>query len=633
MAHRLPEFEDEKDKWQAYLVKVEAYFEANDVKDDAKQRALLVAALGTRTIEILNGKVAPRKPNALTYKEVVQTLNSYYDPVPNAISESFKFFHRCQQEGESVHAFIVAIRQMAHNCNFGTMLDRMMRDRIVCGVRSKNVQKQLLAKKDLNLEEAEALALAAESAERDSQGIVRDQEQARLLKLSGQYESRAKSQGVQQCKCCGRRGHKTNACRLIKRKCYKCARPGHLARMCAANEPSKLLAVTAQATESEESDSSASQIWSLTTTRSLIPPIRKSFAWNGIEIMMDIDTGSPVRVIPKSIYKLHSHRWPQLQKAEVQLSCYLGKLPLLGALTMPVYYDGTTVQCSLTVLDCNGPSLCGRDLLKKLTDERIQVLSVYSTAPVPKQALEDVPMLLQQHSDLFTEGAGLMKGPPARLHIKAGANPKFFKESGDDFWQGLLAYRSAPLEDGRSPGELLQGRRLRANLPDFHEVPCTEVKKHCQHAQGKPLPKLSRGDVVRLRGTRTWSRKARVRGTQAPRSYQLVTEDGQVLRRNRKHLIRTDEPYDETSSEDGDDTTETSTPVDNPQVPAMHSSAGSTSQASESSRTTAGAQQCPANTEGRPTPDSVLTPAPRRSSRNTRPPQRLRYDEAFNQIA
>nr|XP_054926490.1 uncharacterized protein LOC129384900 [Dermacentor andersoni] len=185
MAHRLPEFEDEKDKWQAYLVKVEAYFEANDVKDDAMQRALLVAALGTRTIEILNGKVAPRKPNALTYKEVVQTLNSYYDPVPNEISESFKFFHRCQQEGESVHAFIVAIRQMAHNCNFGTMLDRMIRVRIVGGVRSKNAQKQLLAKKDLNLEEAEARALAAESAERDSQGIVTDQEQARWLKLSG----------------------------------------------------------------------------------------------------------------------------------------------------------------------------------------------------------------------------------------------------------------------------------------------------------------------------------------------------------------------------------------------------------------------------------------------------------------
>ncbi|XP_049272094.1 uncharacterized protein LOC125758688 isoform X2 [Rhipicephalus sanguineus] len=28
------------------------------------------------------------------------------------------------------------------------------------------------------------------------------------------------------------------------------------------------------------------------------------------------------------------------------------------------------------------------------------------------------------------------------------------QDSGDDFWLGLLAYRSTPLEDGRSPGEL-----------------------------------------------------------------------------------------------------------------------------------------------------------------------------------
>lgn len=428
MAHQLPEFEDAKDKWQAYLVKVEAYFEANDVKDDAKKRALLVAALGTKTIEILNGKVAPKKPNALTYAEVVQTLNSYYDPVPNEISESFKFFHRCQQEGESVHAFIVAIRQMAQNCNFSTMLDRMIRDRIVCGVRSKNLQKQLLAKKDLNLQEAEALALAAESAERDSQGITSDKEQASLLKLSAQYESRAKTAGVQQCNCCGKQGHRTNACRLIQRRCFKCTRRGHLARMCAVNDKtSRMLAVTAQATETEDSDNSASQIWSLTTKRSLIPPIRKEFAWNGIQVTMDIDTGSPVCVIPKSIYETYCHQWPQLQKSELQLSCYLGRLPLLGAITMPVSYEGTTVQCTLTVLDCEGPSLCGRDLLKKLTDECIQVLNVYPQPSRSSQAQEVIPKLLQKNADLFTEGTGLMKGPPARLHIKTGSTPKFFK--------------------------------------------------------------------------------------------------------------------------------------------------------------------------------------------------------------
>ncbi|XP_075739747.1 uncharacterized protein LOC142785177 [Rhipicephalus microplus] len=158
MALKLPDFAEETDKWQAYLVKIDAYFEANEVTDDAKKRALLVAALGSRTVEILCGRIAPQKPSSLSYEEVVSTLNEHYDPSPNEISESFKFFHRNQQEGESVQAFIVEIRKLAHNCNFSSMLERMLRDRIVCGVRSKNLQKQLLAKKDLTLAEAEALA-------------------------------------------------------------------------------------------------------------------------------------------------------------------------------------------------------------------------------------------------------------------------------------------------------------------------------------------------------------------------------------------------------------------------------------------------------------------------------------------
>nr|XP_037270352.1 uncharacterized protein K02A2.6-like [Rhipicephalus microplus] len=70
-------------------------------------------------------------------------------------------------------------------------------------------------------------------------------------------------------------------------------------------------------------------------------------------------------------------------------------------------------------------------------------------------------------------------------------------DSGDDFWLGLLAYRSTPLEDGRSPGELLQRRRLRANLPDFSTVTATDVKKHSQAQGGRPLPPLQKGVVVR----------------------------------------------------------------------------------------------------------------------------------------
>ena len=78
-------------------------------------------------------------------------------------------------EGESVHAFLVEIRRIADNCNFGSMLDHMRRDRIVCGVRSSILQKQLLAKRELTLEEAEALAVSAETAENDAKKYLRSQ--------------------------------------------------------------------------------------------------------------------------------------------------------------------------------------------------------------------------------------------------------------------------------------------------------------------------------------------------------------------------------------------------------------------------------------------------------------------------
>lgn len=80
-----------------------------------------------------------------------------------------------------MHAFLVEIRRLAHNCNFLPMLDRMLRDRIVCGVRARNLQKPLLAKRDYKLQEAEALAFAAESAESDAQNINQENGQAKVL--------------------------------------------------------------------------------------------------------------------------------------------------------------------------------------------------------------------------------------------------------------------------------------------------------------------------------------------------------------------------------------------------------------------------------------------------------------------
>uniref|UniRef100_A0A023G6Z5 Putative gypsy nogag n=1 Tax=Amblyomma triste TaxID=251400 RepID=A0A023G6Z5_AMBTT len=207
------------------------------------------------------------------------------------------------------------------------------------------------------------------------------------------------------------------------------------------------------------------------------------------------------------------------------------------------------------------------------------------------------------------------------------------EHSQEDFWLGLLAYRCTPLEDGRSPGELLQGRCLRANLPDFGAVQTTVVKKHHQKSSGKPLPPLAEGSVVRI-WDRTWSKKGTVVGTAAPRSYKVQTEDHRVFRRNRRHLLQTREKGAADTSDDDSDSSERE--PDNPGQSARNISPGATIRTSADSPRQQSATDSPVlGGPGNHVPLALPgpTPVPRRSARTVKPPQRLQYDADFNQIA
>ncbi|KAG0445005.1 hypothetical protein HPB47_005350 [Ixodes persulcatus] len=128
--------------------------------------------------------------------------------------------------------------------------------------------------------------------------------------------------------------------------------------------------------------------------------------------------------------------------------------------------------------------------------------------------------------------------PDEPLSIRTVPNHPWSRVAAD------LFQHSAPLEDGRSPAELLMGRELRTLLPDFTGSPASLVRKHVQNeTKGRQLAPLQQGDIVR--------------GLVAPRSYMVLTEDGRILRRNRQHLRKTPEGFsisiNDSDSEDGND--------------------------------------------------------------------------------
>lgn len=126
-------------------------------------------------------------------------------------------------------------------------------------------------------------------------------------------------------------------------------------------------------------------------------------------------------------------------------------------------------------------------------------------------------------------------------------------EGEKDFWLGVLNYRTTPLEDGWTPGELLMGRRLRSRVPDFSRTPGAQVRKHKQNDGGHCLRALRPGDIVRVASPTGWIVKAKVLRQVAPRSYDVISEDNRVFRRNSQHLKQTQESFSLRGDSDDDE--------------------------------------------------------------------------------
>ena len=127
------------------------------------------------------------------------------------------------------------------------------------------------------------------------------------------------------------------------------------------------------------------------------------------------------------------------------------------------------------------------------------------------------------------------------------------KESNQDLYKGLLAYRNTPQNASlKSPAQLLMGRRLSEPLlvhpsamtDDDNDAEINaklaeqERQQQTYNRQSRALSELPLGAPVRIQHhtEKDWGTKAVVTNQVGPRSYELTTSDGAVLRRNRVQL-------------------------------------------------------------------------------------------------
>ncbi|XP_072179813.1 uncharacterized protein [Diadema setosum] len=124
--------------------------------------------MGAREYGLLKSLEAPKKLSELKLSEIDEVLKQHYNPKPPVMLERFKFYQRNQRSDETISTYFAELKKMAESCDFDTFRSQALRDRLVCGLLDKNIQKRLLSEDSLTIDKAIKLALSMEAASQNA---------------------------------------------------------------------------------------------------------------------------------------------------------------------------------------------------------------------------------------------------------------------------------------------------------------------------------------------------------------------------------------------------------------------------------------------------------------------------------
>lgn len=184
--------------------------------------------------------VNPRKPTDKSFIELVNLVKNHLNPRPSSIVYRFKFNSRFRQQGETIHQYVAELRNLSGHCDFGDQLEKMLRDRLVCGLNDERIPRRLLAESQLEFKKAMELATAMEIADRNTGDLIarnrtEKPEEAQVHRVTQdppKQPPRDTKRPTKECYRCGGKFHDPDKCRYKDEECYNCRKRGHKASQC-----------------------------------------------------------------------------------------------------------------------------------------------------------------------------------------------------------------------------------------------------------------------------------------------------------------------------------------------------------------------------------------------------------------
>lgn len=147
-----------KRAWDNYEIAARLKDQPNELRT-----ATFLTCIGADMMEVYEGLAFASDAEKNNIAVVCKKLEDFCIGETNEIYERYCFNKRAQESTETIDAYVSALRCLAKSCNYGTLEDDMIRDRIVIGIIDNGTRKRLLQEAKLTLKSCVDICRASES--------------------------------------------------------------------------------------------------------------------------------------------------------------------------------------------------------------------------------------------------------------------------------------------------------------------------------------------------------------------------------------------------------------------------------------------------------------------------------------
>ena len=104
----------------------------------------------------------------------ITALENYFKSHRNVVYERYVFNSCEQNHGGSVDSYVTRLRKLASSCEFGTVANELIRDKLVTGLNDRGTKRKLLREKSLTLYKAVDISRSNEITSKQLEAMKSD---------------------------------------------------------------------------------------------------------------------------------------------------------------------------------------------------------------------------------------------------------------------------------------------------------------------------------------------------------------------------------------------------------------------------------------------------------------------------